>query len=88
HALVGMVQNAGDWWLDRQSMTRASLSGYLTEIIWHALDGLLRSAGVELDPDAPLVADFSADEPRLRLFDVDRHLPPAEHEHGVAPVPV
>jgi AcrR family transcriptional regulator len=75
HALVGMVQNAGDWWLDRQSMTRASLSDYLATIIWHAIDGLLRSAGVELDPDAPLTADFPAvdalGEPRLRLVDIE-----------------
>ncbi|NUT90648.1 MAG: TetR/AcrR family transcriptional regulator [Saccharothrix sp.] len=67
HALVGMVQNAGDWWLDRQSMTRASLSDYLTTIIWHAIDGLLRSAGIELDPDAPLTTDFSTEPARLRL---------------------
>lgn len=71
HALVGMVQNAGDWWLDRQSMTRSSLSDYLTTIIWHAIDGLLRSAGVEVDPDAPLTTGShpgqAPDEPRLRL---------------------
>lgn len=67
HALVGMVQNAGDWWLERQSMTRASLSDYLTTIIWHAIDGLLRSAGIELDPDAPLTTDFSTEPARLRL---------------------
>ncbi|GGN24935.1 TetR family transcriptional regulator [Lentzea pudingi] len=54
HALVGMVQNAGDWWLDRQTMSRANLSDYLATIIWHALDGLLRSAGVEIDPATPL----------------------------------
>ncbi|MFE9743356.1 TetR/AcrR family transcriptional regulator [Saccharothrix saharensis] len=76
HALVGMVQNAGDWWLDRQSMTRSSLSDYLTTIIWHAIDGLLRSAGVELDPDAPLGADLPVVEdlhegPRLRVVDVE-----------------
>ncbi|MBW4719319.1 TetR/AcrR family transcriptional regulator [Saccharothrix obliqua] len=67
HALVGMVQNAGDWWLDRQSMTRASLSDYLTTIIWHAVDGLLRSGGVTLDPDAPLAAG----SPALRLVDAE-----------------
>jgi AcrR family transcriptional regulator len=54
HALVGMVQNAGDWWLDRQSMSRESLSDYLATIIWHAIDGLLRSAGVHADPERPL----------------------------------
>ncbi|MFI6101329.1 TetR/AcrR family transcriptional regulator [Lentzea sp. NPDC051213] len=54
HALVGMVQNAGDWWLDRQTMSRANLSDYLATIIWHAIDGLLRSAGVQADPARPL----------------------------------
>jgi AcrR family transcriptional regulator len=66
HALVGMVQNAGDWWLDRQSMTRQSLSEYLATIIWHAIDGLLRSAGVEVDPDKPLT-----NGPRLRLINAE-----------------
>lgn len=54
HALVGMVQNAGDWWLDRQTMSRENLSDYLATIIWHAVDGLLRSAGVQADPAKPL----------------------------------
>ncbi|MEU4807107.1 TetR/AcrR family transcriptional regulator [Actinosynnema sp. NPDC023587] len=66
HALVGLVQNAGDWWLDHRSMTRANLSDYLTTIIWHAVDGLLRSAGVELDPDAPLSADLTGEPARPR----------------------
>ncbi|WP_199441431.1 TetR/AcrR family transcriptional regulator [Umezawaea beigongshangensis] len=63
HALVGMVQNAGDWWLDRQSMTKQALSEYLTTLIWHAIDGLLRGAGIEIDPDEPLTSG-----PRLRLI--------------------
>ncbi|SEQ02353.1 MULTISPECIES: TetR/AcrR family transcriptional regulator [Lentzea] len=54
HALVGMVQNAGDWWLDRQTMSRANLSDYLATLIWHAIDGLLRSAGIQADPGQPL----------------------------------
>lgn len=54
HALVGMVQNAGDWWLDRQTMSRENLSDYLATLIWHAVDGLLRSAGVQADPAKPL----------------------------------
>ena len=51
---VGMVQNAGDWWLERQTMSRENLSDYLATIIWHAIDGLLRSAGVQVDPARPL----------------------------------
>ncbi|MET1074589.1 MAG: TetR/AcrR family transcriptional regulator [Umezawaea sp.] len=67
HALVGMVQNAGDWWLDRQSMSRQSLSEYLATIIWHAIDGLLRSADVHVDPDQPLPGGLFT-EPALRLI--------------------
>ncbi|KAA2264090.1 TetR/AcrR family transcriptional regulator [Solihabitans fulvus] len=64
HAVVGMVQNAGDWWLERQSMSRQSLRDYLAKIIWHAIDGLLRAGGIEIDPDLPLTLG-----PRLRLVD-------------------
>lgn len=54
HGLVGMVQASGDWWLDRQSMSREDLTGYLTRIIWFAIDGVLRSGGIVIDPDEPL----------------------------------
>lgn len=54
HGLVGMVQASGDWWLERQSMSRDDLTDYLTRIIWHAIDGVLRSGGIVLDPDEPL----------------------------------
>ncbi|MDR7302880.1 TetR/AcrR family transcriptional regulator [Haloactinomyces albus] len=54
HGLVGMVQASGDWWLDRQSMSREDLTDYLTRIIWFAIDGVLRSGGIVLDPDEPL----------------------------------
>ncbi|MBB5067476.1 TetR/AcrR family transcriptional regulator [Saccharopolyspora gloriosae] len=54
HGLVGMVQASGDWWLERQSMSKDNLTDYLTRIIWHALDGVLRSGGIVVDPDEPL----------------------------------
>ncbi|PRW64806.1 TetR/AcrR family transcriptional regulator [Actinopolyspora mortivallis] len=54
HGLVGMVQASGDWWLERHSMSRDDLTDYLTKIIWFAIDGVLRSGGVVLDPDEPL----------------------------------
>jgi AcrR family transcriptional regulator len=40
--LVGMVQSAGDWWLERRTMSRAALTGYLTTIIWGGLSSVLR----------------------------------------------
>ncbi|MCI2417755.1 TetR/AcrR family transcriptional regulator [Saccharopolyspora sp. K220] len=57
HGLVGMVQASGDWWLDRQSMSRNDLTDYLAQIIWFAIDGVLRSAGLVIDPDEPLDID-------------------------------
>lgn len=42
HGLVGMVQSAGDWWLERRTMSRAALTGYLTTIIWGGIAGALR----------------------------------------------
>lgn len=72
HGLVGMVQASGDWWLERHSMSRENLTDYLTQIIWFSIDGLLRSAGIVLDPDEPLELG-----PGLRavpdVFDPDEH---------------
>ncbi|HEY8372463.1 MAG TPA: TetR/AcrR family transcriptional regulator [Pseudonocardiaceae bacterium] len=69
YALVGMVQTAGDWWLERQTMSRESLTEYLTELIWHALDGTLRAHGVEVDPHADTDAALDALRPRLRVLE-------------------
>jgi hypothetical protein len=54
HGIVGMVQNTGEWWLDRRSMGRESVVEYLTQIIWAAIDGLTRQSGVVIDPNLPL----------------------------------
>ena len=34
--IVGMVQAAGDWWLENQSVTRADLTAQLTDLLWGA----------------------------------------------------
>jgi AcrR family transcriptional regulator len=57
YGIVGMVQNTGEWWLDRRSMSRDSVVEYLTQIIWAAIDGLTRQHGVAVDPDQPLEAN-------------------------------
>jgi AcrR family transcriptional regulator len=54
YGIVGMVQNTGDWWLDKRTMSRDSVVEYLTQIIWAAIDGLLRQQGVTIDPNVPL----------------------------------
>ncbi|MCP2259602.1 transcriptional regulator, TetR family [Streptoalloteichus tenebrarius] len=71
YGLVGMVQAAGDWWLERRSMSREAVTDYLTQIIWHAVDGVLRSGGIHLEPDVPFAEAFgaaAARSPRLRLL--------------------
>ncbi len=54
HGLVGMVQNTGEWWLERRSMSRDSIVEYLTQLVWAAIDGITRRHGVTLDPNQPL----------------------------------
>lgn len=43
HAGVGMVQAAGDWWLERRTLSREALRDYLLMMVWGALDGILGS---------------------------------------------
>jgi AcrR family transcriptional regulator len=35
YGVVGMVQLAGDWWLERRPMPRPRLVAYLTDLLWH-----------------------------------------------------
>jgi AcrR family transcriptional regulator len=54
--VTGLVQSTGEWWLRRRSMSRAHVVESVTELIWAAVSGLLRDAGIEIDPDKPLPA--------------------------------
>ncbi|WP_204450576.1 TetR/AcrR family transcriptional regulator [Actinokineospora baliensis] len=54
HGIVGMVQNVGEWWLERRTMSRDAVVEYLTMTIWAAIDGTMRGYGVTIDPHKPL----------------------------------
>jgi AcrR family transcriptional regulator len=55
YGIVGLVQGAGEWWLEHPAeMTREALIDHLTVLIWHGIDGVLRSGGIVLDPHEPL----------------------------------
>jgi AcrR family transcriptional regulator len=41
HGIVGLVHSAGDWWLDARSMPRERLVGYLAELLWTGMAGLV-----------------------------------------------
>lgn len=58
HAGVGMVQAAGDWWLERRPMSREALRDYLLMLVWGALDGILQVGG---SPERMLAAAPRAD---------------------------
>jgi AcrR family transcriptional regulator len=64
YGIVGLVQSAGEWWLDHpDEMTRDQLTDHLTMLIWHGIDGVLRAGGIVLDPHKP--ASFAS---QLRLI--------------------
>ncbi|HEX7353477.1 MAG TPA: TetR/AcrR family transcriptional regulator [Mycobacteriales bacterium] len=50
HGVVGFVQQAGDWWIERRTMSRADLTRYVVALLWGGLLELHRQAGD--DPDA------------------------------------
>jgi len=66
-ALVGAVHTAGAWWMQRQTMSRAALTEYLSRIIWYSVDGVLRAGGVVIDPDQPIQPPQRL-EPQLRVL--------------------
>lgn len=38
--IVGMVHQAGDWWLQHQTMSREALTTYLATLLWQGFSGL------------------------------------------------
>jgi len=49
HGLVGLGLATGEWWLTRRTMSRASVSAYLSSFVWHAVEGISESYGVAID---------------------------------------
>ncbi|MCX9193751.1 TetR family transcriptional regulator [Carbonactinospora thermoautotrophica] len=63
HGLVGLVQSAGNWWLDRRLMSRAALTEYLTALIWGGFAGALAAAGPAPGPAAVRPLRAAGDRP-------------------------
>jgi AcrR family transcriptional regulator len=68
HGITGLVQSTGEWWLQRRSMSRAHVVGYVTQLIWAAISGILREADIDVDPAKPLPPV----RPSLRLQRTDQ----------------
>lgn len=47
--IVGMVHQAGDWWLRSRSMSRTALTTYLADLLWNGFEGL--AVGQSAPPD-------------------------------------
>lgn len=54
HGLVGLGLSTGEWWLRRNTMSRAAVSGYLSQFIWNAFEGIAREHGVQVDQQGQL----------------------------------
>ena len=54
HGLVGLGLSTGEWWLRRQTMSRAAVSAYLSSFIWNAFEGIARENGVQIDSTGQL----------------------------------
>ncbi|HEV2374331.1 MAG TPA: hypothetical protein VGS19_19500, partial [Streptosporangiaceae bacterium] len=60
YGMTGLVQSTGEWWLRRRSMSRARVVEYVTRLLWGALSGLLREAGIDVPAQAscpPVTSD-------------------------------
>lgn len=42
--IVGMVHQAGDWWIDARTMSRSALTTYLAQLLWKGFEGLAAGA--------------------------------------------
>lgn len=52
--LVGLGLATGEWWLERQTMSRSAVGRYLTSFVWHAVEGTAAELGVPVSSlDAP-----------------------------------
>jgi hypothetical protein len=45
YGIVGLVHQAGDWWVDDQSVTREVLVTDLVDLLWHGLGGTPATPG-------------------------------------------
>ncbi|WP_158574082.1 TetR/AcrR family transcriptional regulator [Streptomyces triticagri] len=53
-AVVGMVQQSAEWWLETRATGRGASVDFLTRAVWDVVDGALRRQGIELDPELPV----------------------------------
>jgi AcrR family transcriptional regulator len=50
YGIVGLVHQAGDWWLDDRTISRATLTGYLSNLLWDGLGVAARAVPGQATP--------------------------------------
>jgi AcrR family transcriptional regulator len=58
--LVGLGLATGEWWLRRNTMSRAAVADHLGSFIWHALAGIAAEHGVQIEGDRRTRGNVSA----------------------------
>ena len=69
--VTGLVQSTGEWWLQRRSMSRVHVVEYVTQLVWAALSGVVREAGIVIDPNQPLPVSRPKLSLRVNVPDTD-----------------
>lgn len=65
--LLGLGLATGEWWLERRTMSKEAVGGYLTAFVWHALEGAAAELGVPLSAlDRPSAAAEATPTPIRR----------------------
>lgn len=54
HGIVGLGLSVGEWWLRRNTMSRAAVADYLGSFIWHAFNGFAQDHGVRVGESGQL----------------------------------
>jgi AcrR family transcriptional regulator len=54
YAIVGMTFAGAGWWLERRSMSKDDLVGYLSQLLWSGLSGAGLGRLEQADDDAPV----------------------------------
>lgn len=55
HGAAAAVGGATFWWLENRTMSKEKLVAHLSTMIWGSTDAIMRSKGIVLDPDRPIV---------------------------------
>ncbi|SFB14770.1 transcriptional regulator, TetR family [Amycolatopsis marina] len=58
HGIVGSVEGATRWWLADGTLGQQEIVEHVSVLVWGAMEAVLRSAGVTVDPDQPLDLDL------------------------------